>query len=74
MIKQSESTLWRLKYLVKDALLKGHNKNDETNDAKCHVGPTQPINTTRTIASKRKKEICNALARTAKKRNQKLSS
>ncbi|XP_023747110.1 transcription factor GTE6 [Lactuca sativa] len=71
---QSESTLWRLKYLVKDALLKGHNKNDETNDAKCHVGPTQPINTTRTIASKRKKEICNALARTAKKRNQKLSS
>ncbi|KAI3751462.1 hypothetical protein L2E82_22549 [Cichorium intybus] len=71
---QSESTLWRLKYFVKDAL-QCHNKNDVMiGVGNCHAGPTEPINTTRTIASKRKKEICNALARTAKKRNQKPSS
>ncbi|KAJ9545427.1 hypothetical protein OSB04_025134 [Centaurea solstitialis] len=73
---QSESTLWRLKYFVKDAL-QGYGKDDaiigdEANNG--HLSPTKPTNTTRTIASKRKKQICNALARTAKKRNQKLSS
>lgn len=70
---QSELTLWRLKYFVKDAL-QGHVKNDVTievsNKASGHVSPTKRTNTTRTLASKRKKQICNALARTAKKRNQ----
>lgn len=71
---QSESTLWRLKYFVKDAL-QGHRKDDATIgvEANGHVSPTKPTNTTRTIASKRKKQICNALARTAKRRNQKRS-
>lgn len=68
---QSESTLWRLKYFIKDAV-QGHKKNDDAvNEPNHHVGPTQPTNSTRFIASKRKKQICNALARTAKKRNQK---
>ncbi|XP_024971771.1 transcription factor GTE6-like [Cynara cardunculus var. scolymus] len=68
---QSESTLWRLRYFVKDAL-QGHSKDDDEGNG--HLIPTKPTNTTRTIASKRKKQICNALARTAKKRNQKCSS
>lgn len=72
---QSESTLWRLKHFVKDAL-HGHIKNDATievrNNANGLVNPTKPINTTKTNTSKRK-QICNALARTAKKRDEKCS-
>ncbi|KAI3761780.1 hypothetical protein L1987_52202 [Smallanthus sonchifolius] len=65
---QSETTLWRLKYFVKDTL-HGHVKNDTL----CEVNnkANSPVNPTKTIMSKRKMQICNALARTAKKRNQK---
>ncbi|KAK1432050.1 hypothetical protein QVD17_08939 [Tagetes erecta] len=55
---QSESTLWRLKYFVKDAL-QGHVKSDATieviNKSDGLVGPTKPTDTTKTITSKRKK-------------------
>ncbi|KAM0039202.1 putative chromatin remodeler Bromodomain family [Helianthus debilis subsp. tardiflorus] len=65
---QSELTLWRLKCFVKDAI-QGQVKNDATfevgNKADSHVNPIE------TIVSKRKMQICNALAKTAKKRNQK---
>ncbi|KAL8251748.1 hypothetical protein R6Q59_035441 [Mikania micrantha] len=54
---QSESTLWRLKYFVKDAL-QGHVKNDATIEvckkADVTVGPTKRLNNTKNIASKRK--------------------
>ncbi|KAJ0458477.1 putative chromatin remodeler Bromodomain family [Helianthus annuus] len=65
---QSELTLWRLKYFVKDAL-HGQVKNDATFE----VGnkADSPVNPIETIVSKRKMQICNALAKTAKKRNQK---
>lgn len=58
---------------MKDAL-HGHIKNDATielrNKANGLVNPTKPINTTKANTSKRK-QICNALARTAKKRDEK---
>ncbi|KAJ9691766.1 hypothetical protein PVL29_013839 [Vitis rotundifolia] len=64
---QSESTLWRLKFFVKDALevqgkssaSKGDNTNTNTT-------------TTATNNNKRKKEICDAIAKTAKKKSKKL--
>ncbi|XP_020106609.1 transcription factor GTE6-like isoform X1 [Ananas comosus] len=58
MDAQSESTLWRLKFFVKEAL-EQQAKNSATKADE---------------NSKRKKEICDALAKTAKKRNKKLSS
>ncbi|XP_071710843.1 LOW QUALITY PROTEIN: transcription factor GTE6-like [Rutidosis leptorrhynchoides] len=75
---QSESTLWRLKYFVKDAL-QTHNKTDATigvsnEPANRHMSPTKVTNTSKTIASKRKKQICNALATTANRKNQIRSS
>ncbi|XP_076900578.1 transcription factor GTE6-like [Bidens hawaiensis] len=63
---QSESTLWRLKYFVKDALY-GQSKND----ALCEVSNEANVNPIKNVVSKRKMQICNALAKTAKKRNQK---
>ncbi|XP_073014016.1 transcription factor GTE1-like [Typha latifolia] len=58
MDAQSESTLWRLKFFVKEALeLQAKNNASKGDDN-----------------SKRKKEICDALAKTAKKRNKRLSS
>ncbi|KAI7756090.1 hypothetical protein M8C21_030967 [Ambrosia artemisiifolia] len=65
---QSETTLWRLKYFAKDALHQQAN-----NDATCEVSnkADSPVNPIQTIVSKRKTQICNALAKTAKKRNQK---
>ncbi|KNA20137.1 hypothetical protein SOVF_055110 [Spinacia oleracea] len=59
---QSESTLWRLKFFVKDALQAqgkpeqniGGNNNKDNNENNNN--------------SKRKREICDALAKTAKKR------
>lgn len=60
---QSESTLWRLKFFVKDALevqgksaasTGGNNNNNHNN--------------------KRKREICDAIAKTAKKKSKKPSS
>ncbi|RVW67407.1 Transcription factor GTE1 [Vitis vinifera] len=68
---QRESTLWRLKFFVKDALeiqgkssasMGGNNTATTTNNNH----PTTNNN------SKRKKEICDAIAKTAKKKNKKL--
>ncbi|CAA0825310.1 Transcription factor GTE1 [Striga hermonthica] len=64
---QSESTLWRLKFFVKDAL-KARNKIEINNmDAAVNAPDEQNNN----IISKRKREICDALAKTAKKRKKK---
>ncbi|OVA18131.1 Bromodomain [Macleaya cordata] len=59
MDAQSESTLWRLKILVKEAL-----------EVKGKSSATKGGNDN----SKRKREICNALAKTAKKRSKKRSA
>ncbi|XP_057784597.1 transcription factor GTE6 [Salvia miltiorrhiza] len=59
---QSESTLWRLKFFVKDILKEDSNKDDKNNG------------NDNNIVSKRKREICDALAKTAKKRKIKPSS
>ncbi|XP_010253563.1 PREDICTED: transcription factor GTE6 isoform X2 [Nelumbo nucifera] len=61
MDAQSESTLWRLKFFVREAL-EGSGKSSVSR------GGNDNSN------SKRKKEICDALAKTAKKRSKKLSS
>ncbi|XP_072979016.1 transcription factor GTE1-like [Typha angustifolia] len=58
MDAQSKSTLWRLKFFVKEALeLQAKSSASKGDDN-----------------SKRKKEICDALAKTAKKRSKKLLS
>ncbi|KAK9093354.1 hypothetical protein Syun_028265 [Stephania yunnanensis] len=57
---QSELTLWRLKFFVKEAL--------EANKGKGFATKVGNDN------SKRKREICEALAKTAKKRSKKLPS
>lgn len=64
---QSESTLWRLKYFVKDVLkvkCKSSSK-DDNNDITSRQAANNHENN---IVSKRKREICDALAKTAKKR------
>lgn len=65
---QSESTLWRLKFFVKDSLevqsrsslntggLSNNNNNDNHNNNN---------------NNKRKREICDAIAKTAKKKSKK---
>ncbi|KAK4356022.1 hypothetical protein RND71_024993 [Anisodus tanguticus] len=68
---QSELTLWRLKFFVKDALEvqgKSSSKGDNSNSA--NLAATNPNNS---AASKRKKEICDALVKKARKRNKKPS-
>ncbi|KAJ8557172.1 hypothetical protein K7X08_002797 [Anisodus acutangulus] len=68
---QSELTLWRLKFFVKDALEvqdKSSSKGDNSNSA--NVAATNP---NISAASKRKKEICDALVKKARKRNKKPS-
>ena len=71
LFMQRESTLWRLKFFVKDALeiqgkssasMGGNNTATTTNNNH----PTTNNN------NKRKKEICDAIAKTAKKKNKKL--
>ncbi|KAM4087991.1 hypothetical protein ACB094_07G037400 [Castanea mollissima] len=68
---QSEYTLWRLKAFVKDSLkgqarnaggISGSGNNNDNNDDN------------KKSSSKRKREICDALAKTAVKRTKKLSS
>ncbi|XP_026418939.1 transcription factor GTE6-like [Papaver somniferum] len=59
MDAQPESTLWRLKILVKEGL-----------EVKAKSSATKAANDN----SKRKREICDALAKTAKKRSKKTSS
>jgi len=54
-LKQSESTLWRLKYFVKEALeVQGKNSGS--------MGGNENQNN-----NKRKKEFCDAIAKTKKK-------
>ncbi|KAL2549579.1 Transcription factor GTE1 [Forsythia ovata] len=68
---QSESTLWRLKFFVKDALKAEHkssSKDDDNNITNKNAAISQDNDT----ASKRKKEICDAVAKVAKHRNKKL--
>lgn len=63
---QSESTLWRLKFFVKDALkCQGNNNNNDNN---------KNNNNSATNNNKRKREICDAIAKTAKKKKQKASA
>nr|GMD76009.1 transcription factor GTE6-like isoform X2 [Ipomoea batatas] len=73
MDTQSESTLWRLKFFVKDALevqCKSPSKG-EKNDATDKNAAANPNN----IAPlKRKGEICDALAKCTKRRNKKPAS
>ncbi|XP_059650836.1 transcription factor GTE1-like isoform X2 [Cornus florida] len=65
MDAQSESTLWKLKFFVKDALqvqgkgsaITGGNNNHHSN-----------------VNNKRKREICDALAKSSQKKGKKLSS
>lgn len=62
---QSETTLWRLKVFTKDAL------ELQERSAAPIAEANNPINPTNNITSnnnKRKKAICDALAKTAKKR------
>lgn len=57
---QSESTLWNLKFFVKDALqLQG--KSSASMDGNNHHNNN----------NKRKKEICDALAKTSQKKSRK---
>lgn len=66
MDAQSESTLWRLKFFVKDALKsQGNNNNNDNN---------KNNNNSATNNNKRKREICDAIAKTAKKKKQKPSA
>ncbi|KAH9768171.1 hypothetical protein KPL71_011527 [Citrus sinensis] len=66
MDAQSESTLWRLKFFVKDALKsQGNNNNNDNNKINNNSG---------TNNNKRKREICDAIAKTAKKKKQKPSA
>ncbi|XP_025888567.1 transcription factor GTE6-like isoform X4 [Solanum lycopersicum] len=68
---QSELTLWRLKFFTKDALEvdgKSSSKGDNSNSA--NVAATNP---NISAASGRKREICDALVKNAKKRNKKPS-
>ncbi|KAL7148306.1 hypothetical protein ABFS83_06G169500 [Erythranthe nasuta] len=68
---QSESTLWRLKFFVKD-VLKGRCKNSSKEEDKNNVTCEDATNIDdNNIVSKRKREICDALAKTAKRRKKK---
>ncbi|XP_074316624.1 transcription factor GTE1 [Silene latifolia] len=72
---QSESTLWRLKFFVKDALqaqgkpLASTAADNNNNNEKCENNNNNVNNN-----SKRKREICDALAKTTKKKAKKLGS
>lgn len=57
---QSESTLWKLKFFIKDAL-QGRGKNS-----------SNIIDDNQNNNNKRKREICDALAKTSQKRSKKL--
>ncbi|KAJ4720835.1 Transcription factor like [Melia azedarach] len=76
---QSECTLWRLKFFVKDALENqgksaantgGDNNNNNDNNNKNNNNSSINNNNN----NKRKREICDALAKTAKKKNKKPSA
>ncbi|KAK4485324.1 hypothetical protein RD792_007960 [Penstemon davidsonii] len=67
---QSESTLWRLKFFVKDCN-DSSSKDEDTNNINRGDASSNRDNY---IVSKRKKEICDALAKTAKRRKKKTVS
>ncbi|MCD7461179.1 hypothetical protein HAX54_045444 [Datura stramonium] len=68
---QSELTLWRLKFFVKDALeVQGKSSSKGDNRNSVNVAVTNP---NISAASKRKREICDALVKNAKKRIKKPS-
>jgi len=69
-IVQSETTLWRLKFFVKDAL---EVQGKSAASAGGRNNTTTPGNNNNNN-NKRKREICDAIAKTAKKRSKKPSS
>ncbi|KAG8390630.1 hypothetical protein BUALT_Bualt01G0103500 [Buddleja alternifolia] len=73
MNAQSESTLWRLKFFVKD-VLKGQCKSSNKDDNNNTISPNAADKHDDNIVSKRKREICDALAKTAKRRKKRPSS
>ncbi|KAH6801682.1 hypothetical protein C2S51_033128 [Perilla frutescens var. frutescens] len=70
---QSESTLWRLKFFVKD-ILKNRPKSSSKDGNNNVTSPDAADNHDNNIVYKRKREICDALAKTAKKRKKRPSS
>lgn len=62
---QSESTLWKLKFFVKE-MLQAQMKNSPSNGGNNATGDTN-LN----INNKRKREICDALAKSSQKKNKK---
>ncbi|XP_031279840.1 transcription factor GTE1 [Pistacia vera] len=72
---QSESTLWRLKFFVKDAL-EIQNKSAASTGGNNDSNKNNNNNNSNNNNSnnKRKKEICDAIAKTAKKKSKKPSS
>lgn len=75
MDAQSESTLWRLKFFVKDAL-KSQGKSAASNGANNNNNDdnNKNNNNSSTNNNKRKREICAAIAKTTKKKNKKPSA
>jgi hypothetical protein len=69
-IVQSKTTLWRLKFFVKDAL---EAQGKSAASAGGRNNTTTPSNNNNNN-NKRKREICDAIAKTAKKRSKKPSS
>ncbi|OWM87580.1 transcription factor GTE6-like isoform X2 [Punica granatum] len=80
MDAQSESTLWRLKFFVKDTLEAQGKTSTSAGGTTNTTGPNNNNNNNSNNrnnvafnSNKRKKEICDAIAKTAKKRNKKPS-
>lgn len=75
MFLQSESTLWRLKFFVKDALeVQGKSSASMgMGGNNIAAGPNNNHPNNNNNNNKRKKEICDAIAKTAKKKNKKAS-
>ncbi|KAB1219647.1 Transcription factor GTE1 [Morella rubra] len=71
MDAQSESTLWRLKFFVKDALEAQGKSSASAGGVNNNNGNDNSNNNNN---NKRKREICDAIAKTAKKKNKKPSS
>ncbi|KAJ6909406.1 hypothetical protein NC652_020404 [Populus alba x Populus x berolinensis] len=69
---QSETTLWRLKFFVKDAL-EVQGKSAASAGGRNNNNSNTPSNNNNNN-NKRKREICDAIAKTAKKRSKKPSS
>ncbi|KAG8651222.1 transcription factor GTE6 [Manihot esculenta] len=70
---QSESTLWRLKFFVKDAL-EVQGKNAASTGANNNNNSNTTATNNNNSNNKRKKEIFEAIAKTAKKKSKKAST